>query len=482
MNLNKLLSSIEIEKIYGNTEIEIESIEFDSRKIKDNSLFVALKGNESDGHNYIDKAIKAGATAVLAEQLPEVLDESTAYIVTKDTHESLGIMASVFYGNPGSKMKLVGVTGTNGKTTTATVLYETFMELGYNVGLISTVVYKIGKKEFESTHTTPDPLSLNLLLSKMVEESCEYCFMEVSSHSIIQKRISGLCFTGGIFTNITHEHLDYHETFAEYIKAKKIFFDELPKRSFALVNSDDKNGSVMVQNTRARVFTYGLKNQSDFKVKIIEKMFDGMELLINNTEVWVKFTGGFNAYNLAAVYGTAVLLGADENEVLRILSGLNSVSGRFETIRSQNGITAIVDYAHTPDALENVISAINEIRESGQKLITVIGCGGNRDTTKRPVMAGIATENSDITILTSDNPRMEDPKSILSEMGKGVYSGSKYLIIEDRREAIKTATILANTGDVILIAGKGHEDYQIIGKEKIHFDDREEVKKIWNIE
>ncbi|MCC8088596.1 MAG: UDP-N-acetylmuramoyl-L-alanyl-D-glutamate--2,6-diaminopimelate ligase [Rikenellaceae bacterium] len=480
--LKDLIKKLDVIDIYGTSDGDIESIEFDSRKVGNNSMFVALAGVETDGHGFIADAVGKGAAVVVVEKIPEDSIGNATYVVTPDTHKALGIMASEFYDNPSDKLKLVGVTGTNGKTTTATLLYETFKKLGYAVGLISTVVYKIVDREIESSHTTPDPIRLNQMLSEMVRTGCEYCFMEVSSHSIVQKRIEGLKFTGGIFTNITHEHLDYHKTFAEYIKAKKIFFDLLPKNAFALTNTDDKNGIVMIQNSKAATYTYGLKNNADYKAKVIEKLFDGMLLSIDNVDVWVKFTGGFNAYNLLAVYGASILLGADKNEILRILSGLDSVSGRFESIRSTDGITAIVDYAHTPDALENVISAINDIRTGGQKLITVVGCGGNRDKTKRPVMAGIASRNSDISIFTSDNPRMEDPAVILSEMETGVEKSSKYLIIQDRREAIKTAAMMAAKGDVILIAGKGHEDYQIIGKEKHHFDDREEIRKIWNLE
>lgn len=476
MILKDILKDIDTVSINGSSVIEISSIEFDSRKVSDGQLFIALKGTASDGHEYIQDAVSKGAEAILCEYLPAELNPNITYIQVADAHQALGRAAGNFYGNPSSKLKLVGITGTNGKTTTATLLYDLYTELGFKAGLISTVIYKIGDTEIESTHTTPDPIKLNSLLAEMVDSGCEYCFMEVSSHSIVQKRIEGLSFKGGVFTNITHDHLDYHGTFADYIKAKKAFFDSLPSTAFALVNDDDRNGSVMLQNTKASKYTFSLRKFSDFRGKIIETLFDGMLLNIHGEEVWVKFIGGFNAYNLLAVYATAILLGAEKPEVLRNLSILNPVNGRFEYIRSKNGVTAIVDYAHTPDALENVISTINELRTETQKLYTVVGCGGNRDKAKRPVMAKIAAENSNTAILTSDNPRNEDPADILEDMKKGLPDNSSYLVISDRREAIKTAAMLAKEGDIILIAGKGHENYQIIGDTKHHFDDKEEIK------
>ena len=393
---------------------------------------------------------------------------------------AMGVIASAFYGNPSHELKVVGVTGTNGKTTIATLLYDLVQSMGHKAGLISTVVYKVGAREIVSTHTTPDAIRLNAMMREMVDEGCEYCFMECSSHAIVQHRIGGLRFVGGLFTNITHEHLDYHKTFAEYIRAKKSFFDALPKSAFALVNCDDRNGEVMLQNTKASRYTLSLQKMADFRAKVVEMMAEGMELRIDNKEVWVQFLGRFNAYNLLTVYGAAVLLGFDKDVVLEHLSILRPVSGRFETVIAKDGTTAVVDFAHTPDALENIINTIDELRQGGQRLIVVCGCGGDRDKSKRPVMGGMAAKMADVAIFTSDNPRTENPEQILREMEEGVESGDKYLKITDRHEAIKTAVMLAEPRDIILLAGKGHEDYQIIGTEKHHFNDKEVIKEFFN--
>jgi UDP-N-acetylmuramoyl-L-alanyl-D-glutamate--2,6-diaminopimelate ligase len=420
--------------------------------------------------------------AVVCEELPEVLAPSVAYIVVADSHRAMGLAASTFWGHPSRRLKLVGVTGTNGKTTTATLLYDLFGALGHKVGLISTVDYRICEVVVPSTHTTPDPIRLNAMMARMVERGCEYCFMEVSSHAVMQQRIAGLRFAGGAFTNITHDHLDYHGTFANYIAAKKRFFDELPREAFALTNRDDRNGLVMVQNTRATVKTVSLRGMADFRCRIVETHFDGMLLSLDGTELWTRFIGRFNAYNLVTVYGCALMLGADRGEVLRVLSSLGAVRGRFETVRCESrGITAIVDYAHTPDALQNVLDTIAEIRGPEQRLFTVVGCGGDRDATKRPVMARIAAQNSDVAIFTSDNPRSEDPAEILAQMKAGLESGQKAITILDRREAINAAATIATEGDIILIAGKGHETYQIIGGETHHFDDREEIRRAFEL-
>ncbi len=480
MKLSELLNGVEVLESIGDLSAEIRSIGFDSRAVTGGQLFVALRGTLTDGHAYIADAAAKGAAAILCETMPEAPDGGTSapiYIKVSDTHRALAAVAAAFYGHPSEKLRLVGVTGTNGKTTIASLLYELFRKSGYRVGLISTVVYKIDDQELTATHTTPDSLTLNALLAQMVETGCEYCFMEVSSHSVAQHRVDCLHFTGGIFTNLTHDHLDYHGTFAEYLKAKKAFFDALPKGAFALVNVDDRNGKVLVQNTSATVKTYSLRSFSDFRCKILEHHFDGMLLEIDGSEVWVKFIGNFNASNLLAVYAAAILLGMDRADTLRIISELVPVSGRFEFVRSSAGVTGIVDYAHTPDALANVLAAIREIRRPEQKLYTVVGCGGNRDRAKRPVMAKIAAENSTMAILTSDNPRLERPEDILDEMKAGLPAGGKSLIITDRREAIKAAAALAQSGDIILVAGKGHETYQDAAGVKIHFDDREELKK-----
>ena len=474
--LNDLLRDTEIVSITGPTDKPITSIGFDSRTVEPGQLYFAIPGTQTDGHAFISDAIAKGAVAIVCQQLPQNTDPSVTYVQVADSNAALGHIAANFYDNPSRKLRLVGVTGTNGKTTTATLLYDTFRMLGYKAGLISTVSYRINDQVLPSTHTTPDAIRINRMLAEMVETGCEYCFMEVSSHSIVQNRIEGLHFTGGIFTNITHDHLDYHKTFAEYIKAKKRFFDHLPASAWALTNIDDRNGRIMTQNTRAQVYTLSLLAQADFKCKIVEMLLDGMLLNMDGTEVWVGFLGRFNAYNLLSVYAAARLLGADKTELLTAMSRLHPVNGRFEYIRSKSGVTAIVDYAHTPDALQNVIDTINEIRTGQQKLYIVVGCGGNRDRTKRPEMAQIAVKGGDLAILTSDNPRLEQPEAIIEEMKAGLTPEDRYLAITDRRQAIRTAALMAAPHDIILVAGKGHETYQDIGGVKHHFDDKEEVR------
>lgn len=478
MNLQEILQNITVRKVIGNTDIEITDIQFDSRKIESGSVFVATRGSASDGHAYISAAIEKGAKTIVCEEIPLEVIPSVTYIKVDNSADALGKIASAYYGFPSSNLILVGVTGTNGKTTIATLLYNLFRKLGYKTGLLSTVCNYVDDAAVEATHTTPDALALNELLAQMVNAGCEYAFMEVSSHSVDQHRIAGLEFNGGIFTNITRDHIDYHQTFENYLKAKKQFFDELPADAFALTNLDDTNGMVMLQNSKAKKYTYSLRTLADFKTKILEHGFDGMLLNMNDREVNVSFIGKFNASNLSAVYGAAVLLGQDSMDVLRILSSLHSVSGRFETLRAPAGYTAIVDYAHTPDALNNVISTINQILQGNGRLITVVGCGGNRDKGKRPMMAREAVDGSWKAILTSDNPRFEEPQDILNDMVEGldILQKNKSIVIVDRREAIKTACALAQKGDVVLVAGKGHEDYQIIKGVKYHFDDREEVK------
>ncbi len=477
--LSDLIQNLRVVSISGNTDIEVSSIQFDSRKVDSNSVFVATTGSAVDGHDFINMAIEKGATAIVCEKLPTEIAAGVTYLVVENSSEALGKMASAWYDFPSSQLTLVGITGTNGKTTIATLLYKLFRALGYKAGLLSTVCNYVNDEAIEATHTTPDSLALNELLARMVDAGCEYAFMEVSSHSVDQRRIAGLEFDGGIFTNITRDHIDYHLTFENYLKAKKSFFDALPAKAFALTNADDKNGLVMLQNSKARKFTYSLRGMADFKTKILDHSFDGMLLDMNDREVNVSFIGKFNASNLSAVFGAALLLGEEELEVLRIISSLTSVAGRFETLRAPQGYTAIVDYAHTPDALNNVISTINQILEGNGRLITVVGCGGNRDKGKRPMMAREATDGSWKAILTSDNPRNEEPQDILNDMlaGLDVTQKTKSLTIVDRREAIKTACALAQAGDVVLVAGKGHEDYQIIKGIKNHFDDREEVRK-----
>ena len=474
--LSEILSSVEVVKLIASHDVELTGLSYDSRAVKAGDCFFAVRGTQVDGHRYIASAVEAGAVAVVCEQLPEECREGVSYIVVADSTQAMADMASAFYGHPSRHLTLVGVTGTNGKTTIATLLYDLYRRMGHRVGLISTVVYRIDERSIPSTHTTPDVLRLNAMLREMVDSGCDYCFMEVSSHSVVQERIRGLHFAGAVFTNLTHDHLDYHGSMAEYIKAKKRLFDSLPKTAFALVNADDRNGDVMLQNTCARGYRYSLRQMADFRCKVLEMLFDGMLLRMNNSEVWVNFLGRFNAYNLTAVAGAAILLGADEQEVLQHLSALHSVSGRFEPVRSDSGITAIVDYAHTPDALQNVIDTINDIRCEGQRLIVVCGCGGDRDSTKRSEMGRIASREADIAVFTSDNPRTEDPEAILDQIVAGVEAGSQTLRITDRRQAIRTAVMLAKAGDILLVAGKGHEDYQIIGTEKLHFDDREELR------
>ena len=478
MILKELLKGVTYSELKGSNECEISGLTYDSRTANKGYCFFAVSGTVVDGHNFIAKAVEGGATAVVCEHIPEEVAElECSFVVVEDTNLAMGTIASNFYSNPSHELKVVGVTGTNGKTTIATLLYDLVQSMGYKAGLISTVVYKVGAKAIESTHTTPDAIRLNAMMREMVDEGCDYCFMECSSHAIVQQRIHGIRFVGALFTNITHEHLDYHKTFAEYIRAKKSFFDALPKSAFALVNCDDRNGEVMLQNTKAARHTLSLQRMADFRAKVIEMMVEGMQLRIDDKEVWVQFLGRFNAYNLLTVYGAAVLLGFDKEEILTHLSMLRPVSGRFETVAAKDGTTAIVDFAHTPDALENIINTIDELRNNGQRLIVVCGCGGDRDKTKRPVMGGIASKRGDIAIFTSDNPRTEDPEQILREMEEGVEPGDKYLKIADRHEAIKTAVMLAEPGDIILLAGKGHEDYQIVGTEKLPFNDKSVVKE-----
>ena len=481
--LKDILYKVSLHTVSGTTDITISSICFDSRAVINGSLFVATKGVSVDGHQFIDKALEKGAVAVVCEVLPTSLKEGVTYVEVKDSSEALGIMASNFYGNPSAQLKLVGVTGTNGKTTTATLLHQLFRKLGYNTGLLSTVENKINEEVIPATHTTPDAVTLNQLLAKMVTVGCTHCFIEASSHAIVQHRIAGLNFAGGIFTNITHDHLDYHKTFEEYIKAKKLFFDNLPSSAFALVNVDDKRGNVMLQNTKALKKSFALKTAADFKAKIKSNTFHGLELEIDNQDVWFKQIGSFNAYNLLGIYGAAILLGENKEDVLAEMSTLDSARGRFEQIISQHHITAIVDYAHTPDALKNVLETIQDIRQGNEQVITIVGCGGNRDATKRPVMADIACKLSDRVIITSDNPRDEDPELIIQEMQKGVAitDRKKTLSILDRKEAIKTACALANPNDIILVAGKGHETYQEIKGVKYPFDDKLIVKEIFHL-
>ena len=481
MKLQDLLKNIDVTKIEGENNPDVTGVFTDSRKAISGSVFIALKGVQVDGHQYINNALDLGATIIIHEEKIDTSKESITYVKVKDGADAAGKIAAHWYGDPSGKLKVVGVTGTNGKTTTATLLYEMFRKLGYKAGLLSTVANYIDGAVFHATHTTPDPISLNEMLKKMVDAGCEYAFMEVSSHAIHQKRISGLKFEGGIFTNITQDHLDYHKTMAEYLKAKKMFFDNLPETAFALTNIDDKNGLVMLQNTKAKKHTYSVQSLADYKAKIIEKHFDGTAIEINGKELQVQFVGVFNVYNLLAVYGATMLLGQDSDQALLTLSTLKPVSGRFETIRSPEQYTAIVDYAHTPDALTNVLEAIHEVLEGNGRVITVVGCGGNRDKTKRPIMAREAVRLSDQVILTSDNPRYEEPQAIINDMADGLNSQQmkKTLLIVEREQAIKTACTLAKPGDVVLIAGKGHEDYQDVKGVKHHFDDKEIVKNIF---
>ena len=473
MILTELIKGVDYLSVSGNLEVDVTSLTYDSRSANDGCCFFAVAGTVVDGHNFIAGAIERGAKCVVCQHIPEeVKEKDCTFVVVEDSNIAMGDIASNFYGNPSRDLKVVGVTGTNGKTTIATLLYDLVQSMGYKAGLISTVVYKVGTKEVPSTHTTPDAIRLNAMMREMVDGGCDYCFMECSSHAIVQQRIRGLHFTGVLFTNITHEHLDYHKTFAEYIRAKKTLFDLLPKSAWALVNVDDRNGEVMLQNTKASRYTLSLQRMADFRAKVIEMMVEGMQLRIDDKEVWVQFLGRFNAYNLLTVYGAALLLGFEKEEVLAHLSMLRPVNGRFETVLAKDGTTAIVDFAHTPDALENIINTIDELRTDGQRLIIICGCGGDRDKTKRPIMGGLAAKRADVAIFTSDNPRTEDPEEILREMEGGVEAGDRYLKITDRNEAIKTAVMLAEPRDIILLAGKGHEDYQIIGTEKLPFNDK----------
>ena len=475
--IGELTEGTDVLHIEGSSAAEITSLTCDSRCVEKGCCFIAVRGTVNDGHDHIEAAVAAGAAAVVCEHLPEHISDKVCYVVTSDTAEATGRIASAFYGHPSRELKLIGVTGTNGKTTVATLLYDLFRALGYESGLISTVVYRIGSRSIESTHTTPDAIRLNAMMREMADEGCRYCFVECSSHAIVQRRIAGLHFAGGIFTNLTHDHLDYHKTFAEYLRAKKLFFDTLPRGAFALVNADDRNGSVMVQNTRATVRTLSLRAAADYRCKVVEMLPDGMLLRIDGREVWVRFAGRFNASNLLTVYAAALLAGADRDEVLRLLSTLAPVRGRFEQIIADDGTIAVVDYAHTPDALENVFKTIAELRTEGHKVIAVCGCGGDRDRTKRPEMAAIAVKYADTAIFTSDNPRSERPEDILHDMTCSLPAASHFITITDRAEAIRTAVMLSAPGDMVLVAGKGHETYQITGREKIHFDDREEIMK-----
>ena len=481
MKLNEVLKNITPIKIVGNDNVEITGVNIDSRRIKAGHLFVAIRGTQVDGHQFIDKVIELGADAVLCEELPEKLSDHVTYVQVESTEDAVGKVATLFYGNPSHKLKLVGVTGTNGKTTIATLLYNMFRKFGYKVGLLSTVCNYIDDVEVPADHTTPDPIELNELLAKMVEAGCEYAFMECSSHAIHQKRIGGLKFAGGLFTNLTRDHLDYHKTFENYRNAKKAFFDGLPKDAFAITNADDKNGMIMVQNTKATVKTYSIRTMADFRARILECHFEGMYLEIDGREVGVQFIGKFNVSNLLAVYGAAIMLGKKPEDILLVLSTLHSVSGRLEPIHSPEGFTAIVDYAHTPDALANVLNAIHEVLDGKGHVITVCGAGGNRDKGKRPLMAQEAVRQSDKVIITSDNPRFEDPQEIINEMLAGLNEQQmrKVISIVDRKEAIRTACMMAQKGDVVLVAGKGHENYQEIKGVKHHFDDKEVLHEIF---
>lgn len=480
MVLRDILYKTAIQSVKGPTDIAVNKIEFDSRNITAGDAFVAIRGTQADGHNFIEKAISLGAVAVVCETLPEEVKDGVTYVEVKNASAALAYMAANFYGNPSANIRLVGVTGTNGKTTIASLLYQLFMNAGYKTGLLSTVKIMVDKTEYKATHTTPDSLTINRYLKQMEDAGVAYCFMEVSSHGIHQSRTEGLVFAGGIFTNLSHDHLDYHATFAEYRDVKKMFFDQLPKTAFALTNIDDKNGIVMLQNTIAKKLTYALKTYADYKAQILENQLSGLLLKINGHEVWVKLIGTFNAYNLLAIYATAVNLGLEENEVLRLMSTLESVSGRFQFIVSDTKVTAIVDYAHTPDALENVLKTIDGIRTRNEQVITVVGCGGDRDKTKRPVMAHIASSMSDKAIFTSDNPRTEAPEDIIEDMEKGVepQNYKRTLSVVDRKQAIKIACQLARPNDIILIAGKGHETYQEINGIRHDFDDMAVVKEL----
>ncbi len=481
--LNDILINVKTKKTVGSTEKNISSIVLDSRHAQANSLFVAIKGTQTDGHQFINNAIANGASVILCEDLPQNMHNDITYITVSDCNQMLGFIASDFYDQPSTKLQLIGITGTNGKTTIATLLYRLFSQLGNKAGLISTINNFINNDKFSTTHTTPNAIEINKLLNEMVANQCKYCFMEVSSHAVIQKRIAGLHFTGGVFTNITHDHLDYHKTFDAYINAKKTFFDTLSDEAFALINSDDRNANIMVQNTKAQIHTFAIKSFAQYRCQILESDFNGMKLMVDGNEMWTKLIGDFNASNLTAVYATAMLLGEERNQTLTLLSGMKPVDGRFETIHSLNGITAIVDYAHTPDALKNVLQTLNEIKIKNQKIITIVGAGGNRDKIKRPIMAKTALEYSDKAIFTSDNPRNENPGQIINDMLKGVDKANeiKILTIENRREAIKTACQIAQQGDIILVAGKGHETYQEINDIKYDFDDKKTVQYFFDL-
>tara|TARA_B110000037_G_scaffold223203_1_gene303884 strand:- start:7475 stop:8938 length:1464 start_codon:yes stop_codon:yes gene_type:complete len=477
--LQNILYKVGLLAVHGTLDIELSQVDFDSRTLKQNGVFVAVKGTQVDGHEFIAKAIELGAIAIVCEVMPEDRVKGVTYVQVKDSHQALALLAANFYGNPSRELKMIGVTGTNGKTTTTTLLHDVFTDLGYKSGLLSTVVNKIGEKEITATHTTPNPIALNALLREMVDEGCLYCFMEVSSHAIHQNRVAGLDFDIAGFTNISHDHLDYHKTFKEYIYAKKKFFDDLSSNATAIINSDDSNGVVMVQNSKATVKKMALKTVADYKVKIIENTFSGLVLNLNQHELWINLIGGFNAYNLLLVYAVAIELGIEEMDVLRAISKLKSVEGRFEHLRSDGGIVAIIDYAHTPDALKNVLATIQSVRTRNEQVITVVGCGGDRDRTKRPLMAEISAVLSDKVILTSDNPRTENPEKIIDEMKVGVPvdRSSKVMAITNREEAIKVACALAVPGDIVLVAGKGHEKYQEINGERFPFDDLTLVKE-----
>jgi UDP-N-acetylmuramoyl-L-alanyl-D-glutamate--2,6-diaminopimelate ligase len=479
----ELIQHSSVKQVIGDTQLTVLHLTYDSRNVGEGSLFFAVKGTQVDGHTFIKSVIEKGAAAIVCETLPATLDETVTYIQVNNTSEAMANIAAEFYNHPSRKLKLTAVTGTNGKTTVATLLFKLFRSFGYNVGLLSTVQNQINEEIIPSTHTTPDSIRINELLEMMVDNGCEYCFMEASSHAIDQNRIEGLHFAGTIFNNITHDHLDYHLTFDNYIKAKKKLFDTVNEDAFALTNKDDKNGMVMLQNTKATKYTFSLNSMADFKAKIIESDFNGMLLNIDGDEAWFRLVGNFNAYNLLAVYGAAFLLGKEKREIITHLSSIESVKGRFEYVRSENGVIAVVDYAHTPDALENVLSTINQLRTKNEQLITIVGCGGNRDAAKRPVMADVATELSTKVIFTSDNPRNENPETILDDMQKGVkpLHYKKTLRIADRKEAIKTAISMAAKGDIILVAGKGHENYQEIKGVKHHFDDKETVLELFKL-
>ena len=480
INLKDILWKVAIEDVHGSTDVAIEKMEFDSRKVSENDVFIAIRGSISDGHEFIEMAINKGAITIICDVFPEIIVTGVTYIKVNDTNNAMAFMAANYFNNPSQKLKLIGITGTNGKTTIASLLFQLFQKAGYKTGLLSTVKIVVDTNEYKATHTTPDSISINYYLNEMVNAGVDYCFMEVSSHGIHQKRTEGLHFSGGVFTNLSHDHLDYHATFSEYRDVKKTFFDHLPKTAFALSNIDDKNGSVMMQNTNAKKRTYALKTYADYKAQILENQLSGLLLKINDSEVWVRLIGTFNAYNLLAIYGTAIELGMESLEVLRLLSELESVSGRFQYVVSNGKITAIVDYAHTPDALENVLKTINDIRTKNEQLITVVGCGGDRDKTKRPIMADIASDLSDKIIITSDNPRTENPETIIEEMELGVapQNYKKTVSIIDRKQAIKTACQLAQANDIILIAGKGHETYQEINGVRHDFDDMKMVKEM----